>query len=164
MPATAFRIARCHDALAPRSVEECKALAFTARRAIHKAYAQRARIGRARVPKAAGVGELAPKTARAPIAASSARSPPANREWARLYDQAMRAFVADVETRLTVVAAAKPLIKRVTFKLSEIDDAPPPPARPPAPKRAHSEGEAAWVTELRSCLRRGSKHRARERV
>ena len=158
MAATAFRIARCDDALAARSAKECKALAHTVLLEIDKACTRRARIGRARLTKPACLGELVPALARAPSVASRMRRPPLNREWARLYDQAMRAFVADVETRRMVLETAEPLGKRVTFKLSEIDDALPPPAMPPLLKRKHSEAEAGWVTELRSCLSQGSKY------
>ncbi len=158
MPATAFRMARCNDALASRSAEECKALASAVRREIDNACTRRARIGRARPTTPACLSAPAPELARTPSAASRMRRPPVNREWARLYDQAMRAFVADVETRRTMLEAAEPLVKRVTFKLSEIDDALPPTAMPPMLKRKHSEAEAGWVTDLRSCLSQGSKY------
>ena len=158
MAATAFRIARCNDAFSRVSAEECKALAHAARRAMNEACTQRARIGRARLTKPARLSERAPTPARASSAASRARVLPVNREWARLYDQAMRAFVADVATRRTKLEVPEPPGKRVTFKLSEIDDALPPPAAPPMLKRKRSEAEAGWVTELRSCLSQGSKY------
>lgn len=154
MAATTFRISRCDDALAFRSAEECKALAHNVRREMDKACTHRARIGRARLTKPAPLRD----TARASSAASRARLPPVNREWARLYDQAMRAFVADVETRRTKLEVPEPPGKRVTFKLSEIDDALPPPFAPPMLKRKRSGPEVGWVTELRSCLSRGSKY------
>ena len=159
MAATAFRIARCNDAFSRVSAEECKALAHAARREMDNACTQRARIGRARLTKPARLSARAPTPARAPSAASRARVPPVNREWARLYDQAMRAFVADVATRRAKLEVPEPPGKRVTFKLSEIEDAlPPPPFAPPVLKRKRSEAEAGWVTELRSCLAGESKY------
>jgi len=158
MAATTFRISRCDDALAFRSTEECKALASTVRREINKACTLRARLGRARLTKPACLSAPAPTLTRARSAATRPRLPPVNREWAHLYEQAMRAFVADVETRRTMLEATEPLTKHVTFKLSEIDDALPPPFSPPVLKRKRSEAEAGWVTELRSCLSQGPKY------
>ncbi len=153
MAATTYRISRCDDTLAFRSAEECKALASAVRREMKKACTHRARIGRARLTKPARPSEVA-RTSSAP---SRARLLPANREWAHLYDQAMRAFVADVETKRTMLEVAEPLGKRVTFKLTEIDDALPPPFAPPMLKRKRTESEAEWVKELRSCLCHESK-------
>lgn len=156
--ATTFRIARCNDALAARSTEECMALASAVRGEMNKACTQRARIGRARLTKPACLSAPAPTIARARSAASRAQVPAVNREWAHLYDQALRTFMADVETRRTMLEKAEPLVKRVTFKLSEIDDALPPAFSPPMLKRKRSEAEAGWVAELRSCLSEGSKY------